>query len=238
MLTVQSCQAYHVKDYYHVEWHVLIYVLHVGDLSDQVVAEAQGLAGGPPAADRKWSPQRPYVSPFQAAQRGPSHSIGSAGSAMSTGMSLVMEQALPGRAAPPLEKIPARSSSSDSHVSQSGPQDIQPEVLLRGGSYVRPNRVFSGDSVAPMESVPEGKSLADGIGIGAGREKLWQAPVLGAASGAAPRSGPPGLSPLRSSSVQGGAQVDPNAPLMLSQPSRSFGSGFPIGQLMADHPQV
>ncbi len=212
--------------------------------------------------ERKWSPTRAYPSPFQSALRAPSHT---SSTAFSSGNSLGTEDAAPDRLSPHTTRIPTNRPSIDPHGSsnevgapfrggnlgggESG--DIQGEVLLRGGSYVRPDRVCSGDSAYPMESVPEEGVPSRRVGevpraplpaplsdrtnrdVKLGRE----AAQSGASGplGAYPR-GPQGMSPMRPAGYPLSPE-DPNAPLMLTRPSGS-GSGFPIGQLQHLSPQV
>lgn len=108
-----------------------------------------------------------------------------------------------------------------SDMNSRGSLDIQPEVLLRGGSYTRPDRGFSNDAGAHMESVPEGRSLSSIAGRASPRVR----PPQRAASNLSP------LGPTRP--LQGPEET--YAPLSVTSPSGS-GSGFPIGQLQVCPP--
>lgn len=188
--------------------------MHAGELPEQVIPESR--LGAASLGSRKWSPERPYVSPFLAAQGGPSPAS-SAG--LSRDPSTALEHASPH---PPTARLGSISLPNPVQNADSG-QDIQPELLLRGGSYTRPDRVFSNDSAAPMESVPEGRSMSRG----AGNDRPPSRPPQRAASN---------LSPLRQNRLPQSPE-EVYAPLFATSRSGS-GSGFPIGQLQPLHTQV
>ncbi|KAK9862943.1 hypothetical protein WJX84_012116 [Apatococcus fuscideae] len=191
-----------------------------GELPEHIMPEGQMGSQGS-LGDRKWSPRRPHVSPFLAARRVPSP--GSSADHLHMSPSMTAEDAMLDGSRTRIGQVALPESSSD--VNSSGSQDIQPEVLLRGGSYTRPDRVFSNVSAVPMQSVPEGCSLSKG----ANRDDL---PHL-----RPPPRVPSHLSPLRHTRLSQGAD-DPHAPLFVTSRSGSgSGSGFPIGQLQPNHHQ-
>ena len=178
------------------------------------------MGSGRSSSGRKWSPKRAYASPFLVTQRGPSQAS-SAG--VNRGLRMALEDTSIDGSSTRIGQMTLQSSFSDAN--SSGSQDIQPEVLLRGGSYTRPDRLLSNDSAAPMQSVPEGRSLSKGLN----KDDLPHARPP-------PRATPSSLSPLRPSRLPQGPD-DPHGPLFVSSRSGS-GSGFPIGQLQPAHHQV